>query len=251
MKLFKKKTSVQNDDWEYWDFYDEDDYYGLNLIDKTYFDSNNQKGYKKEYYIKILIPEQKMVQGKFPSPDTNKELQSIEDILISDLEKLKIDCKQVHRCTYFGAKRMLFEVADIKSFDNSISNWQKHINDYKLEVIEDKAWAIYNEVLPDKYDWQQIGNRGVYENLINAGTNPKNIHLIEHAIFGNLADLKKLENELHKEGGKTLNFEKNMLEIAFESVLEMDEINGMTYFLIDKSEEFNCRYDGWSSAIMK
>ena len=42
-----------------------------------------------------------------------------------------------------------------------------------------------------------------------------------------------------------------MLEIGFESELDEDQINNMTYFLMDKAKEYNCNYDGWSAAIVK
>jgi regulator of RNase E activity RraB len=251
MKLFKKKTPVQNDEWKFWDFYDEEEYYGLNFIDATYLETINQKGFKKEYYLKIIIPENKQTEGKFPTLETNAELQKSEDILIDSLERNKIECKQVHRCIYFGAKRMLFEVADTLEFEECINKWKNSLQDFTIEVIEDLPWVIYNEMLPDEYDWQQMGNRQVYENLVNHGSVPSKTHLIEHAIFGDQTNLKKLELELINEGGKTLTFENDMLEIGFENILDLDQINSMTYFLMDKSKEFDCKYDGWCAAIVR
>jgi regulator of RNase E activity RraB len=251
MKLFKKKTIVQNDEWKFWDFYDEEGFYGLNFLDATYLDTINQKGFKKEYYLKVLIPEFKQAQGKFPTPETNVELQKLEDELIALLEANKVDCKQVHRCIYFGAKRMLFEVADISDFEEYIDKWKRTLENYSLEIIEDQPWIIYNEMQPDEYAWQQMGNRQVYDSLVNHGSDPNKIHIIEHAIFGDSNELKKLEIELVKEGGKTLTFEDEMLEMGFENVLDLDQINNMTYFLMDKSKEFNCKYDGWSASIVK
>ena len=184
MKLFKKKTIVQNDNWKYWDFYDEEDFYGLNFLDATYLETKNQKGFKKEYYLKILIPEFKQAEGKFPTPETNEELQKYEEELITMLEANKVNCKQVHRCLYFGAKRMLFEVLDISEFDKCVNNWKNSFENYSLEVIEDQPWIIYNEMQPDEYAWQQMGNREVYEKLVNYGSDPNKIHLFEHAFFG-------------------------------------------------------------------
>ena len=185
MKLFKKKTNVQNDEWKFWDFYDEEDFYGLNFLDATYLDPANQKGFKKEYYLKVHIPETKQVDGKFITPEANTELQKLEDKLIESLEANKVNCKQVHRCIYYGAKRMLFEVSDIADFEECLNKWETTLQDYNLEVIEDKPWETYNEILPDEYAWQQMGNRQVCENLLKHGSNPKKIHIIEPAIFGN------------------------------------------------------------------
>jgi regulator of RNase E activity RraB len=251
MKLFKKKVSVQNDDWKFWDFYDEEEFYGLNFLDATYMKEKNQKGFKKEYYLKILIPENKLAHGKFPTSETNDELQKIEDKLIEVLENDRVYCKQVHRCIYFGAKRLLFEVADISEFDKILNVWKTQLFPFELEVIEDEPWVMYNEMQPDGYAWQQMGNREVCEQLVSHGSNPEKIHVIEHAIFGNKANLSKLEHDLIKEGGKTLTFENDMLEIAFESPLDLDRINGMTYFLLDKATEFDCKHDGWCAAIVK
>ena len=193
MKLFKKKILVQNDEWKYWDSYDEDGYLVLDFLDATYMDTVNQKGFKKEYYLKVIIPENKQTNGKLPTPETNVALQKSEDELISLLEKNKIDCKQVHRCLYCGAKRMLFEVADISDFEESLNKWKNTLEDFRLEIIEEEPWIIYNEMQPDEYAWQQMGNRQVYNNLINNGSDPNKTHLIEHAIFGDQINLKKLE----------------------------------------------------------
>ncbi len=135
MKLFKRRIPVQNDDWEYWDFYDEEGYYGLNFIDSSYLEAKNQNGFKKEYYLKVIIPDSKQSEGKFPTPETNSELQKSEDELIVLLETNKIHCKQVHRCIYYGAKRMLFEVADITDFEKCLDKWKSILGDFTMEVI--------------------------------------------------------------------------------------------------------------------
>ncbi len=251
MKLFKKKVSVQNDEWKYWEFYDEEGYYGLNFIDASYLETTQQKGFKKEYYLKVLIPESHQLEGKFPTPEVNEWLQKSEEDFISLLEANKVNCKQVHRCIYFGAKRMLFEVADVSDFDECLKKWKNTLEDFSLEVMEDQPWVAYNELLPDEYAWQQMGNREVYENLLNHGSKPEKMHLFEHAIFGDTTNLKKLELELTKEGGKTLTLENDLLEIGFENILDLDQINSLTYFLMDKSKEYQCRYDGWSAAIVE
>jgi regulator of RNase E activity RraB len=146
---------------------------------------------------------------------------------------------------------MLFEVEDIRDFERCINDWKKNLSDFSLEIIEDKAWVLYNELQPDEYALQQIGNRQVYEQLIKYGSNPAKIHLIEHAIHGNSTNLEKLEAELLKEDGKTLIIDTNTLEVTFECILDLEQINNMTYFLLDISKEFNCQYNGWSANIVR
>lgn len=251
MRLFKKKISVQNDNWEYWDFYDEDEFYGLDFIDKTYFATESQKGFNKEYYLKILFPEYKTVEGNFPAPEAHQEIQILEDGLVLELEKAIVNCKQVYRSTYFGAKRLLFEVSDSEAFEKTVANWKKSLDEFQLELLEEKAWTMYNQLMPDKYANQQIGDRRLIEALVNGGSNPELVHSIEHAFYGGLKNLLKVEKELHKEGGTTSFFENESLGIIFNSVLDLDEINAMTYFLMDKAEECDCKYDGWLTAIRK
>jgi len=251
MKLFRKKILVQNDNWKFWEFHDEEEFYGLNFLDATYMDPITQKGFNKEYYLKVIIPENKLAHGKFPSPEANYELQELETKLITRLEKNKINCKQVHRSVYYGAQRMLFEVSKQQEFEKEVNQWKNNLGSYNLEIIEDKAWELYNELQPDVYANQQMGNSEVFDNLVKAGSNLDKNHLIEHAIFGNKLNLKSLETALIKEGGKTITFENDLLEIGFECAPDLGEINEMTYFLIDKSNEHNCTYDGWSTAIMK
>jgi hypothetical protein len=251
MKLFNTKTSVQNDDWLFWEFYDEENYYALNFLDASYLEEENQKDSKREYYLKTIIPEHKLIEGMFPPPETNKELLQLEDALIKELVEKNINCKQVYRCIYYGAKRMLFEVADTEGFEKCISNWRMIHGDYTLEIIEDEPWVMYNDFLPDEYGWLQIGNRQVYESLVGDGSDVEKLHTIECAVYGKEEDLKLLEAELIKEGGKTISLDGECLEIAFEMPLDLDEINSLTYFLLDKAEEMKCEYDGWSAAIVR
>ncbi len=104
---------------------------GLIFLDATYLDSKNQKGFKKEFYLKVLIPEGKQANRKFVTPQANVELQKLEDELIQLLEANKVNCKQVYRCTYYGAKRMLFEVSDISDFEECLNKWKVTLQDYK------------------------------------------------------------------------------------------------------------------------
>lgn len=105
--------------------------------------------------------------------------------------------------------------------------------------------------MPNKLIWQQISNRHVIEKLISAGTNENIEHFIEHGIHGTLGDLEKLFTELKTEGFVLIEMREEFLEIGIKSDIELDEITNQTDYLINISEKYRCKYDGWQTAIVK
>ncbi|MFK7783546.1 MAG: ribonuclease E inhibitor RraB, partial [Crocinitomicaceae bacterium] len=110
-------------------------------------------------------------------------------------------------------------------------------------------WTLYKKWEPTKYDWQQIGNAQVIEQLIEHGSNPEMTHKLEFSFGGEPAHLHVLRDELLKEKGEFLLLEGDLLEVIFESELDDFEINPLTYFLMDKAEEFACKFEGWRAPI--
>lgn len=242
---------IHNENWMIWDFWDHEEFYGLAVHDKTYLDQELQPKFRKEYYLKVLIPEAKCVEGKFPSPEAHMELNAIDEALVKLLAVNKVDCKKVHWYTYYGAKRFIYEVNDIENFEKCVQHWKGLITPYQLKTTVDPPWTMYNHYYPNEYAWIQHNNRQLITQLEASGTNPEKVHHIAFNISGKIHDMEKLTQELQNEGGKTIHISKNEMEISFDSVLDPNEINDLVYYVHDNCKQFNCKYEGWSTGIVK
>lgn len=249
--LFRRKSVVQNDNWAYWSSYDEEDNFGMIFYDMTYIDKPIRKSGVYERYLKIIVPDNQIVNGNFPNEIAHKKTVKLEDKLINSLERNNVKAKEVVRSLYYKARRMLFEVYDLDAFENIVKKWESTLGEYTLEIVEEKGWELYNEFAPNKYAYQQMGNRQLLEMMIKKGCNPSKKHTIEHGISGEMENLLKVDQVLIENGGVRTSFEQGMLEIAFDEVLDPEQIDDMTYFVMDTAEEFNCKYEGWSTEPVK
>ncbi|MFK7786150.1 MAG: hypothetical protein AB8B56_13595, partial [Crocinitomicaceae bacterium] len=123
MKLFRKRKKVHNENWRIWNFFDEQDYFGLITYDVTYLEATEKYACKAEIALDFLIPETWMDERLFPLPEGHRSLVEIEDQLISLLEKKRIDCVQVVRLTYDGKRTFIFEVNDLVAFLETMKSW--------------------------------------------------------------------------------------------------------------------------------
>jgi regulator of RNase E activity RraB len=249
--LFRKIKKVHNENWRAWDFFNNHDEYGLITYDVTYLEPNCIYSSKAEFVINLLIPDKWSEDGNFPTPEGHHKLIEFEDKLISKLEKFEVDCIQVIRLTHNGTRTFVFEVNDIVKFLETIKIWIGIVRDFEIKIEKQEPWTYYHEWEPDDYNWQQIGNQQVIEQLITHGSNPEKLHKLEFSFGGKQTNLELLKSKLLSEEGKFLLMEDNLLEIEFESSLDNHEIDPLTFFLFDTANEFGCKYEGWRASIVK
>lgn len=244
--------TIDNDSWQFWDFYDQDNNYGTYVTDPFYYESSERKGFEKEVFIKIKFPKNFLLkESLFPTPESFELYMKYEEVFEKLLIQNKVDCKKVHFSIYYGARRLLYQVNDNELFKECLIALESKMQPFEFEVIENNSWTIFPEFLPNKYDRQQIANRDLIRILAEKGSNLKKEHCINHTFSGKKRNLKKIEKELSTMNGKTISIEKNLLEISFNEILDEDTITEMTYICIDFAKEFNCNYDGWSSSLIE
>lgn len=253
MKFLRKKKPVRNDDdpWLFWEMEDDGGLPGLEFIVDGYSEQNAQRGYGHECTLAIHIPDTHLTGLRFPTPQANSDLSKLEDDLISLLEQNKVHCKQVYRSTYDGRRTLIFEIKHLEDFQICVSTWEAGLAPYRVSTEYGVPWGEFNKRQPDQYVRQQMGNRSLVELLIEKGSSPTAEHFIEHTFFGEHDDLLSLQDDLLEEGGQIINLDEDILEVGFSSLIDIHEINHMTYFMMDKAEEHNCTYDGWMTAIVK
>jgi len=251
VKLFSKRKKVHNENWRAWDFFNDQDEYGLITYDVTYLEPNNNYNSKDEFILDLLIPEQLTEDGNFPTPKGHYKLIEIEDELISKLESSRVDCMQVIRLTHNGARTFVFEVNDPVKFLETVKLWTGMVRGFEIKIEKQEPWTYYRECEPDEYNWQQIGNQQVIEQLVSHGSNPEKPHKLEASFGGEPKKLEMLKSKLLSKEGKFLLLENDLLEMEFETSLDNHEIDPLSFFLFDTANDFECKYEGWRAAIVK
>ncbi len=251
MNLFRKRKKVHNENWRAWDFFNDQNEYGLITYDVTYLEPNINYNCKDEFVLDLLIPNNWKEEGNFPTPEGHYNLIESEDELISNLEKAKVDCMQVIRLTHNGARTFVFEVADTVKFLETVKTWTGTVRNFEIKIEKQEPWTYYRKWEPDEYNWQQIGNQNLIEQLVSHGSNPEKLHKLEFSFGGEPAKLEMLKSKLLSEEGKFLLMEGDLLEMEFETSLDNHEIDPLTFFLFDTANEFECKYEGWRAAIVK
>lgn len=251
MKLFKKRTRVHNENWRIWDFFDENDLHGLITFDVTYLDPSTRKKYSHEIILDLILPEQLLGEGNFPTPEGHSALIDAEDELITKLEKNSVNCMQVIRQTYDGARTFVFEVQDLVKFLETVKSWIPIASIFEVNIEKENSWENYEKMKPNKYNWQQIGNQRVIEELESNGSDPEKMHKLEFSFGGSPSNLEKLKTTLLTEDAKLLLLEGDLLEVEFDCILDNSDIDPLTHFLLDTATEHSCEYEGWRTTIVK
>ncbi|MCE7995213.1 MAG: ribonuclease E inhibitor RraB [Roseivirga sp.] len=246
-----KKHKITNENWEFYQTIDEEENVTFATIDLTYQEPQNQKGFEGELFVRIRIPQNRLHEG-IAIPEEHEYQNLKEEELCARLVKSRINCIQVGRLAFEGQKQYIFEHNDFDGFKSEFNKWGKTFSDeYSLELKPLKPFEYYSDLLPDKYIWQQIGNRHVIEQLLAAGSDESKEHYIEHGIFGKPDDLKNLFEEIREHNISLIGIEGDLMEVGIKSSIELDDITNQTDYLIEITETYNCRYDGWNTAIVK
>lgn len=251
MKLFRKKKKVHNENWRAWDFFDEEENYGFITYDVTFLTDADSFESNAEFALDIVIPHSMTEDGSFPSPKGHQLLIDLEDELLHTLEKARVACLQVIRLTYDGKRTFVFEVKEVVHFLETLKLWTTKTRHFAINIEKYAPWHLYKKWEPTPYNWQQIGNQQVIEQLIQHGSNPTRAHTIECSFCGSKSQLALLKTKLMNEEGTFLMEGDDLLEITFESSLDHLKIDSLTFFLMDEAANHECKFEGWRSAIVK
>lgn len=251
MKLFRKKKKVHNENWRAWDFFDEEENYGFITYDVTFLTDADSFESNAEFALDIVIPRSMTEDGSFPTPKGHEALIDLEDELLHTLEKARVDCLQVVRLTYDGKRTFVFEVTEVVHFLETLKTWTQKTRHFEINIKKHAPWHLYKQWEPTPYNWQQIENQQVIEQLTRHGSNPTKTHIIECSFGGSQNQLSLLKNTLIRAEGTLLLEKDDLLEITFESSLDPMEIDSLTFFLMDEAANHDCKFEGWRSAIVK
>ncbi|MFT7086186.1 MAG: regulator of RNase E activity RraB [Vicingaceae bacterium] len=136
-------------------------------------------------------------------------------------------------------------------FLETVKSWIPTASVFDIKIEKEPSWVNYEAMKPNEYNWQQIGNQQVIEELESNGSDPEKMHKLEFSFGGDLSSLEKLKTILIAEDAKLLLFEGDLLEVEFECLLDNSEIDPLSHFLLDTAKEHSCKYEGWRAAIVK
>lgn len=104
------------------------------------------------------------------------------------------------------------------------------------------------------------GNRQVIEELIKQGSNSSKPHPLEHHFYSNsLESLKALLKKGESLGYKAANFGEDYSEgkkywygdLIKDTKLDLNLINKENYIMLSLAAEFEAKYDGWGTPVIK
>ena len=103
-------------------------------------------------------------------------------------------------------------------------------------------------------------NKKTIQALIDAGSNPKKPHPLEHHFYCyNAESLKALMAKGQSLGYRAANIDENKHEgrqywygdLIKETILDLNLINKENSVMLELADEFNADYDGWGTPVVK
>ncbi|WP_151900558.1 DUF695 domain-containing protein [Sulfurimonas hydrogeniphila] len=186
----------------------------------------------------------------------------IEDRL--EMESLRYrNGKYIGRIITQGAVNFIYALKMDFEWKNTVEDAMKHFPEYSYEFGSriDSEWEVYQKLLfPTVKEWQIITNHHACDNLKEQGDDLQQARAIEHKSYFTCNDDREGFVQKIQEMGFA---EQKRSEVPFRdetmygiSFYRKDkpfyyDIDALTVELIDVSEAYNGKYDGWECALVK
>ncbi|MBN1486777.1 MAG: DUF695 domain-containing protein [Anaerolineae bacterium] len=248
----KKKHQIVGDSWNMYAYQYGDGNQAVISFDTSLASEEHHEGYNTSMRVIVYIPLECVMANGLPARQALPELDNIEQRLVESLEKGAVDCKLGGRMTYGGMREFVFQVEDIEKFRDSATSLSSSVVDYKVELREQEGWGFFDQkVRPSPVFWQQIKDREVIEQLIQAGSDPQAIHNLEHTFVGDPKILKRLKGELITNGFELVSDAGDTLVMSKGSKLDLNQVFGLTSKLSGYCRHLGISYDGWGAMVVK
>jgi regulator of RNase E activity RraB len=199
-----------------------------------------------------------------PDPETmlvqaseSKVLYAMEDALVKKMTG-DFGARYVGRVATLGVCDFAFYLPAPDGLEAALTKvmgaWPKY--EYELDSHKDTEWEFYGTILfPSREEWQWIMDNRVVNSLEDQGDPLETSRKVDHHLdlpdkesvdkfMDGLAGFKLVGTEPNEEGGLTI-------QISGEHAADLDTVQGMTLFLLDRAEELGGDYDGWGCAVME
>lgn len=188
-----------------------------------------------------------------PTREASEELFDIEEGLMDALSNAGAHGQILAIVTVPGLRDFIFTSDDPADF---MAKAQGVVDGapVRLDLASHEDGAFYdNFIAPDEFEWNQIKNQRVVQNLLENGSDPNKDHPIDH--FFKIEDASKvaaLRAELEEAGFTHADTDDEYLRMVMPRPLtQLMDINEDTEIAILLARKYDQEYNGWGSPIVK
>lgn len=245
-------SSIAGDRWNTYHVYfgDHNEYVALTSFREDVMDPARQT--EHQMHRRIVCTAKNTMPNLLPTKEEHEQLQQYEDALLQRLDQASVDAWFVGRLTYAAKREWVFQVNDADAFDAVAQEFLESITDHEYEYVKESGWGyVHENVTPQPEHWAQIMDRGVIDQLVQAGANPQKPHMLDHGFKGADASLDAVQAELEKEGFSQTQREADVLTMSRQQQLHLDEVNSVTVWLLQVAHAHGVEYMGWGAQIVE
>ncbi|RNI28963.1 DUF695 domain-containing protein [Rufibacter latericius] len=210
--------------------------------------------------IEVTVPLTDPQEDGFPGEAEWEPLGDIEDSIADTLETT-LGALFVGKTLNHGLRKFYFYADEVLLADHYVAQAMEGFPNYNYEADtwEDPNWETYLEFLfPEPEDLQKIQNGKLLRHLEENGDNPSIARQVDHWIYFKdeasrqhfwrkieILGFQKVEESFEPEIQET----PYKLQVASESKLEEEAINGLVLSLWSLAQEYGAEYDGWETSV--
>ncbi|OWA33498.1 hypothetical protein B9G55_22850 [Saccharibacillus sp. O16] len=241
---------------DHWDIYFTtiEDQFASVVLDMDVWKEIDQN--KFTFPIALRIEVKNPSESGVPVDQEAELINELEDRIINDIDGIGYN---VGRVTTNGTRDVFFyfnNSFDLYALAEPIFN-EHGYNIETFSIDEEESWNFYFGFLyPNKYEIQHMGNRSVLDSLQDSGDSLEEPRRVDHWIeFNNSTDeiefIKKVKSMNFNIEEKHEKTDGIILQIYRNDRVDPQSINDITDMFVDLVEEFNGRYDGWETQVIK
>jgi hypothetical protein len=150
-----------------------------------------------------------------------------------------------------GVVEYVFQVEQPAAFDAVIDAWLAR-SKAPARLERHEGWTYFDDVLrPDARDEAWMEEAAVIARLVEAGSNLKKPHELEHVFVGTPEQLGTIADALLDRGFRIVERDNATLTVARAVLIENRDVTATTMPLRRLAEAVGAEYDGWSCDVVK
>lgn len=234
--------------------------YGDGLLARINFDAlaageSHHSGHAECVRVILFIPPDRVRNDGQPcSADEMQSLLAQQRRLVDQLTAGSVRCRFVGSMLYGGMFDLVFQVEsrDVRKFKSAVDAWAGVATQYRADTKQSSGWDFFDaKIRPSAAHRQQISDRQIIQALIDAGSDPTQLHQLDHRIEGPPEVIRQIASDLQANGFVCPRFPtEDALLINSESPLDLLQISAITGRLVGYCADCGARYDGWGAEVV-
>lgn len=246
------KSQITGGTWEVYSFLDETGQLAVVSFNMEAALEDRHSGLNTGARVIVNLPAQEVGSNGLPVDTAFERLRRIEKHLIRLLEQGNLECRLVGRKTAGGSQEFVFQLEDLRRFVDAIRPMLEKDTGYRTELQSQVGWEYFeHQIKPSPGNWQRIQDRKMLGELLGAGVDPGQAHLLRFTFLGQEKPLRQIEAALRKKGFAVEESEHDHLVLSKQSTLYPDLVFAASAELFDLSVSAGARYLGWQAVPLK